>query len=79
MDSEYKSADESAKLIDVVAVGALLGCSKRHIHRLAEGKQMPAPVKLGALVRWDRKRIEDWISGGCQPVPSNALCGVKHE
>lgn len=79
MDSEFRPDDDSAKLLDVVAVAKLLKCSKRHVHRLADGGKMPAPVKLGALVRWDRNRIEAWISGGCQPVPSTASCGVHHE
>jgi predicted DNA-binding transcriptional regulator AlpA len=28
----------------------------------------PAPVRLGALVRWPRQAIEDWIASGCKPV-----------
>ena len=72
-------ADGSAKLLDVLAVAELLGCSPRHIYRLADGGKMPPPVKLGTLVRWDRKRIEAWISAGCQPVDTNTESGAHHE
>ncbi len=57
----------AAQLLDVRAVAALLGCSPRHVYRLSDAGQMPAPVRLGALVRWRRQVIEDWISAGCKP------------
>jgi len=58
----------TAALLDVRAVAALLNCSPRHVYRLADAGRMPAPVKIGALVRWRRQSIEEWISGGCEPV-----------
>jgi predicted DNA-binding transcriptional regulator AlpA len=56
-----------AALLDVRAVAALLDCSPRHVHRLADAGQMPPPVKLGALVRWRRDVLHTWIAGGCKP------------
>jgi excisionase family DNA binding protein len=53
-------------LLDVEQVAALLNCSTRHVYRLADAGRMPAPVRLGALVRWRRRSIEDWIAGGCR-------------
>ena len=55
----------SAKLLGVQAVAELLDCSSRHVYRLADAGRMPAPVKLGSLVRWPRNAIEDWIAAGC--------------
>jgi excisionase family DNA binding protein len=55
-------------LIDVQAVASLLGCSTRRVYRLADGGKMPAPLKLGALVRWNRAAIDNWIADGCKPV-----------
>jgi excisionase family DNA binding protein len=55
-------------LIDVRSVAQLLHCSTRHVYRLADAGQMPPPLHLGALVRWRRQEIEDWINGGCQSV-----------
>lgn len=58
-------ADSPARLLDVQAVAELLDCSTRHVYRLADAGRMPAPVKLGTLVRWSRTAIEDWIAAGC--------------
>jgi excisionase family DNA binding protein len=63
-------AEVSAKLLDVQAVAEMLGCSTRHVYRLSDAGRMPAPVKLGALVRWNRAEIEAWISQGCPPARS---------
>ena len=61
-------ARPSAHLLDVRAVAKLLGCSSRHVRRLSDGGRMPAPLKLGALVRWRATAIEEWISAGCPAV-----------
>ena len=60
-----KPADSPAKLLDVQSVAELLDCSARHVYRLSHAGRMPAPVKLGTLVRWSKAAIEDWIAGGC--------------
>jgi excisionase family DNA binding protein len=59
------SSTRAAVLLDVGAVAALLGCSVRHVYRLADRGAMPRPVKVGALVRSPRLAIERWISDGC--------------
>jgi excisionase family DNA binding protein len=59
-----------AELLDVRAVAGLLGASPRHVYRLADAGRMPAPVKLGALVRWSRRAVLDWIAAGC-PIARN--------
>ena len=60
-----------AELLDVKAVAALLGgCSVRHCYRLADAGRMPRPIKLGALVRWRRGELLDWLAAGCPPVRS---------
>jgi excisionase family DNA binding protein len=58
----------AAALLDVRTVAALLDCSTRHVYRLVDAGHMPPPVRLGALVRWRRQAIEDWIAAGCKPV-----------
>jgi excisionase family DNA binding protein len=55
-------------LLDVQAVAALLGCSSRHVYRLSDAGRMPAPVRVGVLVRWRRGDLQDWIDGGCKPI-----------
>jgi excisionase family DNA binding protein len=56
----------AAQLLDVRAVAALLGCSPRHVYRLADAAHMPPPRRLGALVRWSRQELMDWIASGCK-------------
>jgi len=57
-----------AELLDVTQLAALLACSPRHCYRLSDCGKMPRPRKLGALVRWSRQEILNWIDGGCEPV-----------
>ena len=56
---------ESLSLLDVKSVASICFCSTRHIYRLADADRMPRPIRLGALVRWRRQTIEDWIAAGC--------------
>jgi excisionase family DNA binding protein len=56
---------EPSAMIDVEGVAGLLDCSTRHVYRLADMGRMPRPVKLGALVRWSRATVLDWIAQGC--------------
>ena len=62
-------------VIDPAMVGSgwvarALGCSVRHVTRMADAGLMPAPVKLGRLLRWSRAALERWIAEGCRPVQS---------
>ena len=40
------------------------------MHYLADSGQMPRPRKLGALVRWDREELGEWLSDGCPTCQS---------
>ena len=42
-----------------------LRCSVRHVWRLHDAGDMPAAVRVGRLVRWPRKFIDDWVAAGC--------------
>ncbi len=52
-------------LLAVTDVARLLNCSTQHVRRLADAGRMPRPMKLGALVRWNRAEIETWLGAGC--------------
>jgi predicted DNA-binding transcriptional regulator AlpA len=61
------TAAKPRRLIDAKEVGRLLGCSWRHVLRLADQGLLPWGCKLGALRRWDSSEIESFIAGGCKP------------
>lgn len=63
-----RDEEPAAELIDVRGVAALLDCSPRHVYRLADAGRMPRPLKLGALVRWRRQELLEWLSAGCPAV-----------
>ena len=65
MSASALPAASSAELLDVQAVSKICHCSTRHVYRLSDSGRMPAPLKLGALVRWSRESIEEWIRSGC--------------
>lgn len=48
-------------LLDVKAVAQSLGCSPRHVLRMVEAGNFPAPVRLGRLIRWPKSTLESWI------------------
>jgi excisionase family DNA binding protein len=75
--SAVSPADAMAPaLLDVRAVAALLHCSTRHVYRLADAGRMPPPVRIGALVRWSRRCVEDWIAAGCPAVRHDGEAGA---
>jgi predicted DNA-binding transcriptional regulator AlpA len=54
------------RLLDVKQVAEILNCSPRQIWRMSgETGQMIKPLKLGGLRRWDRAKLDEWISSGC--------------
>ena len=68
MPTAPASEPSVAQLLDVRAVAALLGCSARHVYRLADRGAMPPPLRLGTLVRWRRQDLDAWLAGGCRLV-----------
>ena len=63
--------------VQSVAIEKLGGCSIRHVRRLYDSGKMPAPIKLGALIRFRRAEIEAWIAGGCKPVRAAGKGGAR--
>ena len=64
-DDGERIPGELSALLTVNDVAGLLACSSRTVYRLADAGRMPRPVKLGALVRWPRVAINEWIAAGC--------------
>lgn len=65
VDGERAGGAPQAELLTAEDVGGLLNCSARTVRRMADSGRIPAPVRLGRLVRWDRQGLLDWIAEGC--------------
>jgi excisionase family DNA binding protein len=57
-----------ALLVGVADVAGMMSASERTVWRLSDAGKMPAPVRIGRLVRWSRQAILDWIEAGCPAV-----------
>ena len=56
-------------LIDVKEVSRRLGCSERHVWRLADAGKFPPKVRVGTLVKWRSSDLDLFIEyGGKWPV-----------
>jgi excisionase family DNA binding protein len=66
--SQTNASNDILTLATVDDVRAIIGCSRRHIYSLIDAGRMPAPIRLGRLIRWDRASLAAWIADGCKPV-----------
>ena len=48
----------------VAELSTLLDCSERHIHRLRDKKAIPGELRVGKCVRFARRVIDRWLTGG---------------
>jgi excisionase family DNA binding protein len=51
-----------ARLLSKKELARLLGVSPRSVDRLVAAGQLPRPIKVGALSRWRRDDVEQWIA-----------------
>jgi excisionase family DNA binding protein len=77
-DESFRSAPSVSAMLDVRAVAVLLGCSPRHVYRLSDTGRIPAPTRLGGLVRWNRAAVEAWIDAGCPDLRDESRKGAGH-
>ena len=54
-----------AGMLTVAELAALLRCSSRTVYRLADAGRLPAPCRLGGMVRWPATVIDAWMAAGC--------------
>jgi excisionase family DNA binding protein len=73
MTNEIKDEKGVATMLTVHDVARMLNCSARTVYRLTDAGKMPRPVKLGALVRWPREVVEQWIAAGCPKTRKEVL------
>ncbi len=73
IDGPRAGTGEAPTMLTVHEVARMLNCSARTVYRLVDAGKMPRPVKLGALVRWPKTAIEQWIAEGCPSQPKGGV------
>ncbi len=56
---------QDPQMLDVNQVADRLTCSPRTVYRQVDMGRMPAPVRIGRLVRWSSDAIDEWVARGC--------------
>jgi predicted DNA-binding transcriptional regulator AlpA len=64
----------SSVLLDIREVARRLNVSTRHIATLEKRGLIPPAIRVGRCLRWDPRRIEDFI-GGRPPEDGAAVSG----
>jgi len=54
-------------LVDAKAAAAMLGISRTHLFALKASGRLPAPIRLGRAIRWNRETLIQWCMEGCPP------------
>ena len=66
MDKAAVESDETM-LFDANGAARVCAMSRTAWYKRMACGQVPRPVRIGGLVRWRRRELEDWIAAGCPP------------
>jgi excisionase family DNA binding protein len=53
--------EAAAATYTVPQLAALMQCSQRHVWRMLDLGQIPGVIRLGRLVRFSRKAVDQWL------------------
>lgn len=70
MIAENKPQDDGhddPKLLNVKALAGCLAVSVRQTHRMSKAGLIPAPLRIGGVVRWREAEISRWLQSGAPP------------
>jgi excisionase family DNA binding protein len=73
IDGPEAGSGAQPAMLTVHDVARMLNCSARTVYRLCDSSRLPRPVKLGALVRWPREVVAQWIADGCPKTRKEVL------
>ena len=59
-----RNADEEQLALTATELATRLGISRAHVWKLLSLGRLPAPVRLGRAVRWDKRVIDAWLAAG---------------
>ncbi|MDR1745523.1 MAG: helix-turn-helix domain-containing protein [Planctomycetota bacterium] len=64
-DSSATNREGESALVDAKEAARLCCISESMLYKLNTAGKMPAPVRLGSLLRWKRRELLEWIEAGC--------------
>lgn len=64
-----RNVEEQQLTLTATELATRLGISRAHVWKLLSLGRLPAPVRLGRAVRWDKRVIDAWLAAG---APSSA-------
>ncbi len=62
---QFNALEQLSLGLSAKKAAALLGISQRHLWSLNSRGRLPAPVRLGRSVRWNRAELVEWLEAGC--------------
>jgi len=62
MRTTVELGPEEGRFLTVRQVAAMLHLGQRSVWKFATTGELPAPIRIGRSVRWDRSDIEVWIA-----------------
>lgn len=63
-DADRRSHPQDQLALSASELASQLGISRAHVWKLASLGRLPAPVRLGRSVRWDKGTILAWLAAG---------------
>jgi len=72
-DTHHLPRRVAPELLDVHGVADTLGVPHGRVYQFAYVGVIPAPVKLGGMMRWSRRGLLRWIDAGCPPLQASPV------
>lgn len=66
--NEKAPPDISEQMLRVGDIARKLRCSSRQVHRLVVAGGIPAPHRIGGMLRWSPTVIQHWVDTGCAAI-----------
>ncbi|MFN0135695.1 MAG: helix-turn-helix transcriptional regulator [Phycisphaerae bacterium] len=63
-----RAVDDERLALSATALANRLGISRAHVWKLLSLGRLPAPVRLGRAVRWDKRIVDAWLAAGAPPL-----------
>lgn len=64
---ERPKAEVEQLALTATELASRLGISRAHVWKLLSLGRLPAPVRLGRAVRWDKRVVDAWLAAGAPP------------